>query len=100
MASNPYGSSPYGSAPTGYPQISQPTQTTQSSQTGCNGGCTLGTYFYGVGVPTSNPYTGNNPQITPYNQGGLATALTGVNMPMTTTSQPMQFPENIPVSQY
>jgi hypothetical protein len=87
---------PYNSPSTGYPQVSQ---TTQTSQTGCNGNCTLGTYFYGVGVPASTPYTGGNNQITPYNQGGLATALTGVNMPVQNT-QPMQFPAGIPVSQY
>jgi len=96
LVSNPYGPSPYGAAPASYPQVSQ---TSQPAQTGCGGNCTLGTYFYGVGVPTSTPYSGSNNQITPYNVGGLASALTGVNMPVQNT-QPMQFPDNIPVSQY
>jgi hypothetical protein len=90
LASNPYG------PPAAYPQVSQTSQTTQ---TGCNGTCTLGTYFYGVGVPSSTPYTGATNQITPYNVGGLASALTGVNMPVG-NSQPMQFPENVTVSPY
>ena len=67
-APSPYGPSPYGAAP-GAPQQAQ---TNQSTQTGCNGSCTLGTYFYGVGVPTNTPYGGGNTQITPYNVGGLA----------------------------
>ncbi|HEY7063749.1 MAG TPA: hypothetical protein VII06_19880 [Chloroflexota bacterium] len=102
MASYPYGQSPYGSPPAAYPQTTQSTQTTQATQTGCNGQCTLGQYYYGIGVPSSTPYLGSsNYQITPYNQGSLASALTGVNIPQPQTNQQVTYPQqNIPVSQY
>ena len=65
------------SAPTPpYPSATAP-QTTNPSG---NPNYTLGQYMYGVGAATSTPYgvqTGQQ-QITPYNQGAIASYLTGV----------------------
>jgi len=44
-----------------------------------NNNYTLGQYYYGIGVAQSTPYTPQtSQQITPYNQGALPAALTGI----------------------
>jgi len=86
-----YGPPPsYGAPPPPSNPIASTSQQPGSVVQNGNQSYTLGQYMYGVGTATSIPYSLQNttPQVTPYNQGALASYLTGVASLPGNTGQP------------